>query len=68
MELTLQPIRRMLKTSGAKRISDKAAEELGSILEERAAALLDEAKSLSEHGGRRTVMRCDIKEARKHTR
>ena len=66
MELTLQPLRKMLKTSGARRISDKAAEELGSILEERAAQLLDEAKKLSEHGRRRTVMRRDIKEARKH--
>ena len=66
MELTLQPLRKMLKTAGAKRVSDMAAEELGAILEERAGKLLDGARRLSEHGGRRTVMRRDIKEAKKH--
>lgn len=66
MEITLQPLRRMLKNAGAKRVSDKASEELGMFLEERAASLLLEAKKLSEHGGRRTVMRHDIKEAKKH--
>lgn len=66
MEITLQPLRRMLKNAGAKRVSDKAAEELGMFLEDRASALLLEAKKLSEHSGRRTVMRHDIKEAKKH--
>lgn len=66
MEITLQPLRRMLKNAGAKRVSDKAAEELGLVLEERAVKMLDVARKLSEHGGRRTVMKRDIKQATKH--
>jgi DNA-binding protein len=64
-ELTLQPLRKLIKKAGAKRVSDKAAEELGIVLEEKAKALLLEAKRLSEHANRRTVMRRDIKAARK---
>lgn len=65
MELTLQPLRKLLKRAGAKRVSDKAAEELGKVLEERAKVLLLEAKRLSEHAGRRTVMKRDVRAARK---
>ena len=64
-ELTLQPLRKLIKKAGAKRVSDQAAEALGIILEERAKELLLEAKRLSEHSNRRTVMRRDIKAARK---
>ncbi len=65
MDLTLQPLRKLLKRAGAKRVSDKAAEELGKVLEERAKLLLLEAKRLSEHAGRRTVMKRDVRAARK---
>ena len=66
MEFTLQPLRRVFRRAGAKRVSDKAATELGSILETRSKELLAEAKRLSEHAGRRTVMREDVKMAKKH--
>ncbi len=66
MEFTLQPLRRLFKKGGAKRVSDKAALELGRILEERTKMLLDEAHELSKHAGRRTVMRQDIKMAKKN--
>ncbi len=65
MELTLQPLRKLLKRAGAKRVSDKAAEELGKVLEERAKVLLVDAKRLSEHSGRRTIMKRDVRAARK---
>ena len=65
MEFTLQPLRRIFKRAGAKRVSDKAALEMGHILERRSKELLTEAKLLSEHAGRRTVMRDDIKMAKK---
>ncbi|HIG96797.1 MAG TPA: histone [Candidatus Aenigmarchaeota archaeon] len=65
MELTLQPLRKLLKKAGAKRVSDKAAEELGKVLEEKTKALLLDAKRLSEHAGRRTVMKRDVRAARK---
>ena len=66
MELTLQPLRNMIKKAGGKRVSDKAAEELGKLMEERAAQIAKEAQRLGEHGGRRTVMRRDIKLAKKN--
>ncbi len=65
MELTLQPLRKLLKRAGAKRVSDKAAEELGKVLEEKTKILLLDAKRLSEHAGRRTVMKRDVRAARK---
>lgn len=65
MELTLQPIRRLFKTAGAKRVSNKAARELARILEEKTKLIATEAKKISEHSERRTVLRRDIKMARK---
>ncbi len=65
MELTLQPLRKLIKRAGAKRVGDKAAEELGRVLEARTKILLLEAKHLSEHSGRRTVMKRDVRAARK---
>ena len=65
MELTLQPLRKLIKKAGAKRVSDRAASELGKELEERTKTLLLEAKRLSEHAGRRTVMKRDVRAARK---
>ena len=65
MELTLQPLRKLIKKAGAKRVSDKAAAELGGVLEERTKILLLESKRLSEHSGRRTVMKRDVRAARK---
>jgi len=65
MELTLQPLRKLIKKAGGKRVSDKAAAELGLVLEEKTKILLQEAKRLSEHSKRRTVMKRDIRGARK---
>ena len=64
-ELTLQPIRRLLKRVCAKRVSDKAGEELAKILEEKTKLMCIEAKKLASHSGRRTVLRRDIKLAKK---
>ncbi|MCX6819212.1 MAG: NFYB/HAP3 family transcription factor subunit [Candidatus Aenigmarchaeota archaeon] len=64
-ELTIQPIRRLFKRAGAKRVSNKAAAELAKILEEKAKLIVIEAKKLSEHSKRRTVMKHDIKLAKK---
>jgi histone H3/H4 len=66
MILTLQPLRKLFKRVGAKRVSDEAAKELSKILEERAKLIVLEAKRLSEHSGRRTVMKRDIKMAVKN--
>ncbi len=65
MELTINPIRRLFKRVGAKRVSDKAAVELAKIVEDKSKLLAIESQKLSEHAGRRTVMRRDVKLARK---
>jgi histone H3/H4 len=64
-EFTTEPLRTMLKKTGAKRVSDKAAVSLANHLEEKTALLLKQADKLSKHAGRSTVMREDIKAARK---
>ncbi len=65
MEFTINPIRRLFKRVGAKRVSDKAAEELAKIIEDKTKLLAIESQKLSEHSGRKTVLRRDIKLARK---
>ncbi len=65
MELTINPIRRLFKRVGAKRVSDAAAVELAKILEDKAKLLVVESQKLCEHTGRRTVLRRDVKLARK---
>jgi len=46
--------------------SDKAAEELGRLMEQKAAQIAVEAQRLSQHAGRRTVMRRDVKMAKRN--
>jgi histone H3/H4 len=65
MEFAVQALRRIFKKAGAKRVSDSAAEELGRILEQKTKLLLDESKELSKHANRKTVMRQDVKAAKK---
>jgi len=65
MELTINPIRRLFKRAGAKRVSDNAAVELAKLIEEKAKLLATEAQKLCEHSGRKTVLRRDVKLARK---
>lgn len=65
MEFTLQPLRKIFMKTGAKRISNSAAEELGVVLEKRSRELLEEAQRLALHSNRHTVMSKDIKMARK---
>lgn len=62
---TLQPLRKILKRAGAKRVSDDAARELGKYLEEKAMLLSTEAEKIARHSGRKTVMKRDVKLARK---
>ncbi|MBI5060905.1 MAG: NFYB/HAP3 family transcription factor subunit [Candidatus Aenigmarchaeota archaeon] len=63
--ITLAPLRRMIKRAGAKRVSDDAAKELAVVLEEKSKALILEGKKIAEHSNRRTVMKRDIKLARR---
>ena len=64
-ELGLSAMYRILKKSGAQRVSDESAEELRRILEEIAEAIAKNAVEMSLHAGRKTVKGEDIKLASK---
>ena len=64
-ELGLSAMYRILKKSGAERVSDEAADELRRIIEEVALAIAKSAADMSVHAGRRTVKAEDVKLASK---
>jgi histone H3/H4 len=65
VELPVAAIDRVIRKSGAKRVSEEAAVALAEVLEERALAIAAEAAKLAEHAGRRTVRDVDIRLAAK---
>ena len=65
MSLTLQPLRRLFFRAGAKRVSDKAAFELSKYIEYKTNLLIKEAQKLSEYSGRKTILKSDIRLAKK---
>ena len=64
-ELGLSAMYRILKKSGAHRVSDESAEELRRIIEEIAGVIASNAVEMSKHAGRKTVRGEDIKLASK---
>jgi len=64
-ELGLSAMYRILKKSGAQRVSDESADELRRIIEEIAIAIAKSAVELSIHAGRKTVRGDDVKLASK---
>ncbi len=64
-ELGLSAMYRILKKSGAQRVSDESADELRRILEGIAEAIAKSAVDMSEHAGRKTVKAEDVKLASK---
>jgi len=56
---------RILKKSGAPRVSDESAIELRRVVEEMAEAIAKNAIDMSKHAGRKTVKADDIKLASK---
>jgi len=65
MSFTTEPLRRVIKKSGGKRISDDAARALAHVLEEKVVLLLKEAEKIARHSGRSTILRRDVKLAKK---
>jgi histone H3/H4 len=59
-EFGLAAMYRVLKKSGAERISDDAADELRKILEEVGTRIAKHAIDLSVHAGRKTIKPEDI--------
>jgi histone H3/H4 len=64
-ELGLSAMYRILKKSGAERVSDESANELRRAIEEIAEAIAKNAVDMSNHAGRKTVKAEDIKLASK---
>ena len=56
---------RILKKSGAQRVSDESAVELRRVIEEIAEAVAKNAVEMSNHAGRKTVKAEDVKLASK---
>ena len=64
-ELGLSAMYRILKKSGAQRVSDESAVELRRVIEEIAEAVAKNAVDMSNHAGRKTVKAEDVKLASK---
>jgi len=56
---------RILKKSGAERVSDESANELRRVIEEIAESIAKSAVDMSKHAGRKTIKAEDIKLASK---
>lgn len=65
-EFGLAAMYRLMKKSGAERVSDDAADELRKVLEEIAERIARQAVDLSIHAGRKTIRADDIKFAAKN--
>lgn len=64
-EFGLSAMYRILKKSGAERVSDESADELRRILEEIGTVIAKSAVDMSVHAGRKTVKAEDVKLAAK---
>jgi len=64
-ELGLSAMYRILKKSGAERVSDESAIELRRVVEEIAEVIAKNATDMSKHAGRKTIKAEDVKLASK---
>jgi len=58
--IPLASMGKILKNSGAERVSDSAKEELKSLIEEKASEISKRAVKFALHAGRKTVKKQDI--------
>ena len=64
--IPVAPVDKLMRKSGAKRVSDKGAERLAQILEEVGEDISRRAFELTEHAKRTTITRKDVDLAYKH--
>lgn len=63
-ELPLAPVKRIIKQSGASRVSEDAVRELRDELESHAEDRARESKNLASHADRKTVQADDVRASR----
>lgn len=59
-EIPIAPVKRIIKNSGAARISEDAAVVLADAMEEYAETVAEQAVKLAKHAGRKTITADDI--------
>ena len=64
-ELPLAPLERLLRKSGARRVSKGAVKEFSHRLADYASRLSAEAATLAKHAGRKTIIDADVRMARR---
>ena len=64
--IPVAPVDKLMRKSGAKRVSDKGAERLAQILEEVGEDIARRAFELTEHAKRTTITSKDVDLAYKH--
>jgi histone H3/H4 len=62
-ELSQAAVERIIKKTGAERVSADACETLAELMEEYGTFLAKEAKKMSDHAGRKTMRGADIRMA-----
>ncbi|MFP4116120.1 MAG: histone family protein [Candidatus Aenigmatarchaeota archaeon] len=60
-EIPLAPVDRIIRSQGAKRVSEEAVKEFSEVIEEIAGDLAAESAALAEHAGRKTVKGEDVR-------
>jgi DNA-binding protein len=60
LEISVAPMHRLCKKSGAERVSEAAAKELERVLNEIGVEIAKEALDYSIHSGRKTIKAKDI--------
>ena len=66
-KLPLANMERLLKEGGAERVSEDAKEALAEVLENYGLEIAKDATLLSDHAGRKTVRKEDVKLAAKRS-
>ena len=59
------PFERILKKSGAKRVSQEALEEFANVMEDKLTQIAKDATLLAKHAGRKTITAEDVRMARR---